>query len=93
MYPLKPGTHHSALAAHTLKARFDRSYEIITFGSDRYVLHNITLTRRSIRESIAQPVKGISAFCLPGDKRRSKGPAAQLIRPGSDHRAAGKDLQ
>lgn len=52
MYPLKPGTHRAALAAHTLKARFDRSYEIITFGSDRYVLRNITLTRRSIRKAL-----------------------------------------
>lgn len=69
MYPLKPGTHRAALAAHTLKARFDRSYEIITFGqrSLRPVQYYSHKTKHS--ESIAQPAKGNWAFCLPGDKR------------------------
>lgn len=65
----------------------DHNCEIITYEGDRQALCNVTVKSPILLENRVKPVEEISAATL-GEKRG----AAQLIRSGSDHRAAGTDF-
>lgn len=67
--------------------QLDHNCEIITCEGNRQALCNVTVKSLILLENRVKPVEEISA-AMRGEKRG----AAQLIRSGSDHRAAGMDF-